>query len=318
MNLGKIYETVIREGIEADPRGKTTVQETLKKTKEDFDALSPKEKEAFDREKLTNPYEDTRILYGGKEVPVKTAIVGIDVDTSELLLTDRLNAKDKKKIDLVIAHHPQGRAYASFHEVMQMQADIFESFGVPITVAEKLVEARKKEVGRRVHAANHHRAVDAAQWLGIPFLCVHTPADNHAATFLQQLIDKRAPRRLKDIMDILEGIEEYKIAARQNVAPMLLFGNPQSRCGKVFVDMTGGTEGPKEILEHLQQAGVGTLVGMHLSEEHYKQLQGKNINVIVAGHVASDNLGMNLILDKVRKISPVKILAFSGFKRVQR
>ena len=41
----------------------------------------------------------------------------------------------------------------------------------------------------------------------------------------------------------------------------------QARAGKIWIDMTGGTEGPKKIIEKLADHGVGTIVGMHMSQE---------------------------------------------------
>lgn len=72
-----------------------------------------------------------------------------------------------------------------------MQADILNKFGVPINVAEDILSDRIKEVQRRVMPINHTRAVDAARLLNIPFMCVHTPADNAVTTYLQQLIDNK-------------------------------------------------------------------------------------------------------------------------------
>jgi len=63
--------------------------------------------------------------------------------------------------------------------------------------------------------------------------------------------------------------------------------------------MTGGTEGSVKLLEKLAQAGVGTLVCMHLSEKHLEEAKKQNLIVVVAGHMASDNLGLNLLLDAV-------------------
>lgn len=317
MKFKKLYDIIVQEGIAADPRGKTRVQEELIRNKERFDSLTPKEKEYVDREILKNPYDDTRILAGNTDVEIKNILVGIDIDTSELLLTDRLNAKGKTKIDAVIAHHPQGIAYANFYEVMDMQADIFFDLGVPINISEKLVESRKKEVGRKIHSANHYRAADAARLLGIPFMCAHTPADNHAVAYLDKLFVQKKPATLKNIMDILLDIAEYKTAKKEGAGPMILFGSTSSRAGKIFVDMTGGTEGPKDIIDNLLSAGVGTIVGMHLSEEHYKKYQDKNINVVIAGHIASDNLGLNLLFDKIEKISTINIHACSGFRRMK-
>jgi hypothetical protein len=38
----------------------------------------------------------------------------------------------------------------------------------------------------------------------------------------------------------------------------------------------------------------------------------------VAGHIASDNLGLNLLLDEVLNGSEIYILSCSGFQRVSR
>lgn len=326
MKLKKIYEWIVHEGMKADPRGQRLIQEALKKRRAEFQGLPTAQKEFFDKESLENPYDDTRLLHGDPDTDIKTALVGIDMDQSELLAIDRINARGvgrgsgraKKKIDLAIAHHPQGRALAHLADVMEMQADLFHLAGVPINIAEGLVDDRMREVHRRIHAANHQRAVDMARLLDIPFLCMHTPADNHAVSFLQDLFAKKNPQTLKDILDILKEIEEYRISCREQIAPVILFGKPSNRCGKILVDMTGGTEGPRDIFDNLSAAGVGTLICMHLSEDHYKKLQGKHTNVIIAGHIASDNLGMNLLLDKVERATQINILSTSGFRRVKR
>ena len=82
--------------------------------------------------------------------------------------------------------------------------------------------------------------------------------------------------------------------------------------------MTGGTEGPKELFGRLSQAGVKTLVCMHLSEEHFSRAKPEHINVVIAGHIASDNLGMNLLLDKIETHEKLDLLCCSGFKRIKR
>ena len=42
------------------------------------------------------------------------------------------------------------------------------------------------------------------------------------------------------------------------------------------------------------------------------------IDVVVAGHIASDNLGINLLLDKLNKKTKLRIYECSGFRRVKR
>jgi hypothetical protein len=82
--------------------------------------------------------------------------------------------------------------------------------------------------------------------------------------------------------------------------------------------MTGGTEGPKEALDRLSAAGVGTLVGMHYSEEHKKHAEELKMNLVIAGHISSDVLGMNLILDRIEAAGDVKIHCAGGMVRVKR
>lgn len=317
MKLKDIYNFVIREGIEVDPRGKKAVKKDLERIKQDYQQLKTKEQKEFDRERLTNPYSDTRILYGETERAVKKIFIGIDIGVAEILLADRLNEK-AMAIDLVISHHPAGKALADFYEVMHMQSNILAQIGVPISVAESLTEARIREVERRVSPVNHARAVDAARILDIPFMCVHTPADNHVASFLQKLINNKKPETVANIIEMLKDIPEYGQALRDNSGPKIVNGTKQRHTGKVFVDMTGGTEGSKDIFEKLSQAGIGTVVAMHLSEEHFKKAEKEHINIIVAGHIASDNLGLNLLLDKLEKIAEVEIIPCSGFRRVKR
>ncbi|HXX53035.1 MAG TPA: NGG1p interacting factor NIF3, partial [Thermodesulfovibrionales bacterium] len=110
MKLREFYQTAIAIGIEHDPRGKGIVQKDLSARKKDFDSLRDDEKVFFDRESLNNPYSDSRILTGTGEEDVKSILVGIDVEVGEVLLCERLREKGKG-IDLLLSHHPGGRAY---------------------------------------------------------------------------------------------------------------------------------------------------------------------------------------------------------------
>jgi putative NIF3 family GTP cyclohydrolase 1 type 2 len=317
VKLRKFYETVVANGIEADPRGKKTVLKSLGKAKKKFEKLKKDEKEFFDTESLNNPYADTRILYGKGSEEIKTALIGVDMEMGEILLADRLSEKGQK-IDLVIAHHPEGKAYANFYEVMHMQAGILEKFGVPINIAEGLLEGRIKEVERRLSAANHTRAADMARLLDMPFMCMHTPTDNMVTSYLQKIFDKKKPDTLDDVLKILKGIPEYREAAKNNAGPNILIGSGDRSAGKIFVDMTGGTGGPKDIFKSLANSGVSTIVGMHLGEEHRKEAEKSHINVVIAGHISSDNVGINLMLDKIQKKNRLKVVECSGFRRFKR
>lgn len=319
MRLRELYEKAITIGIENDPRGKEIVQKDLEIRRKDFESLRDKEKESFDKELLTNPYSDSRILNGTGEEEIRNILIGIDMEVGEVLLADRLRERGGS-VDLVLSHHPEGRAYANLYDVMRIQADILHRFGIPISVAEDLMETRIKEVERRLMPVNHTRAVDASRLLGLPFLCLHTPADNMVASYLQRLFEEKKPYTLDDVMDILREIPEYREASKHGAGPKVLIGSKSRKAGRVFVDMTGGTEGSKDIFESMSTSGINTIVAMHLSEEHRKEAEKNHINVIIAGHISSDNLGLNLLLDEIIRTSnqEFNILECSGFRRFSR
>ena len=318
MKLKSFYQEVVKKGIEADVRSKKEIEDLLKKKKKEYEGLDKDKRELFDLDSLFNPFADTRILHDGDpNQNIKSVIVGIDVDGAELLLVDRLKEKNMP-IDLVVAHHPSGHAYAHFYEVMDVQADIFTQQGVGMSVSESLLLERKGEVERRVGAANHQRAVDVARFLNINFLCTHTPADNLAYQHVKGVIDKHKPKTLGEIMDILYTIEEYRHTAKNNNPPKIVIGNKNSRVKKVYYEFTGGTEGPIGIYDKLAANGIDTIIAMHQSEAHFKKCKEVRINVIVASHIASDNLGMNVLLDHISSKEKLKIYEFSGFRRFAR
>jgi putative NIF3 family GTP cyclohydrolase 1 type 2 len=316
MKIREIYENAVKRGMELDPRGAEEVKKELARTKKEFEKLKDDEKKSFDAASLTNPYSDSRILYGDPGHEVKRILLGIDMEVGEVLLADRLTERGKK-IDLVIAHHPEGRAMARLYDVMDMQSGILLKYGVPINVAEDIMEERIKEVERRLMPVNHTRAVDAARLLDIPIMCIHTPSDNAVTDFLQRLVDEKKPDSVEDIMDLLKEIPEYSTAVVETTGPKVVCGSKKRRAGKVFVDMTGGTGGSKKAFEKLSQAGVGTVVGMHISEDHRKEAEKHHVNVVIAGHISSDTLGMNLLLDNILS-KDVEVVGTSGFTRIIR
>jgi hypothetical protein len=183
-------------------------------------------------------------------------------------------------------------------------------------VAEGILEGRIKEVQRRVMPSNHTRAVDVAVLLDIPFLCVHTPTDNMVTTYLQRRMDEEKPFLVKDVVEILKGIPEYQEGIRNHGGPTILLGSEKRRAGKIFVDMTGGTGGSKEAFEKIARTEVGTIVGMHLGEEHRAEAEKYHLNVVIAGHIPSDSLGFNLLLDELERQGSLEIIPCSGFRRI--
>lgn len=291
MRLKQIHEFFVKEGLREDPaiRGKHN----------------------------GNPYPDSEILNGDEDKEIKNILIGIDIDTEELLLAERLR-ENGEKIDLVLAHHPRGKASANIHFVMHMHEELMRKAGVPSKAAGAVMAGKIDEVKRGLALMNHSRTVDAARLLGIPLMCAHTVADNHAYSFLERLMKGKKPKTAGDVVEILKEVPEYKAGTENGVEPRLFIGSAKNKCGKMGFDMTGGVEPAKEVYGKLARAGVRTIVGIALSDRAKKEVAKHKINYIVAGHIATDNLGVNLLLDKLEREGEFRIIPCSGFVRVKR
>lgn len=317
MKLADIYKLAVEMGIKADPRGEAGVKKLLVRRKKEYGELPKAKQKEFDLEDLNNPYTDSRIFLGDKNLEVDKILAGIDINAAEVLLADRLNQKGEG-IDLLLTHHPEGGSLASLHEVMDVQADIWAAYGVPINIAEGVMHDRIGEVQRRFSPVNHTEAVDAARLLNLAFMGMHTVTDNLVHMYMEKLFTKKNPETVGDVVDVLKKEPEYMEAMRGKAGPMIFAGDPKNRAGRIApIEFTGGTEPSHIIYEKLAMAGVGTVIGMHAGEEHRKEAIKYHINLVIAGHMSSDSLGMNLLLDAIEK-EGVKIIPCSGLIRVKR
>lgn len=224
---------------------------------------------------------------------IKKILMGVDMDTPELLLAKQLG------YDCVVTHHPRN-THPDIGEVLDDHIFKLEALGMPRNRSQKLLEGRKDSLSYRFHVANSRRSESAAQLLEMPFVSIHTPADVISERMVQEHLDGKfldqLDTKLSDIVDALEEIGEYKNSLRK---PVIRVGSKDSYAGKIYVLMSGLTGPGADVLKAYFEAGVGTLIMMHIPEEDTKALKEQNIgNVIIAGHMSSDSLGMNKIAEK--------------------
>lgn len=276
-------------------------------------------KEFFDKERLSNPYADSGIQNDNGQKNIKKVLVGIDIDPAEVMMARYLsNHNPKNPVDAIICHHPIGKTLADLSEVMPVMIDLMHSHGVPVNVAEGILRERIEQVERGLHADNHYRVVDAAKLLDVNLMNVHTPADNLAAEFVEKEVLKKKPEYVSEVIDALLEIPEYREYAKRSGGPKIFSGSEQNRAGKIAaLEFAGGTSYNSQMYQKLADAGIGTIISMHQSEENRKEAQAAHINVIVAGHLASDSIGMNLFLDELEN-KGIEIIPCSGFVRVSR
>lgn len=258
-------------------------------------------------------------LAGLSEIPADSGVVvrgdnikkvafGVDMEVGELLLAKELG------VDAVITHHPKGGTpLVEFHHVMVNQIDRMVEAGVPINKAQKVLKERIEQVARGQHVANYDRVVSAARLLGMPLITIHTPADILAEKAVQEHLDKGLKGMdkptLKDVIKLLEEMPEYK---KTLAKPVARAGSDKDYAGRVFVTMAGGTSGGTSVAKAYYEAGIGTLVVMHMPEDALKAVKEQNIgNVIVAGHMASDSVGINQVIRELEKHG-IEVLRMSG------
>ncbi len=316
MDIKQIFNLGLQMAIKADPRGEKGVKKYLARVKKEYEDMNPKERAYFDVDQLTNPYADSRIHTGDEKTQVKRVLTGIDIGVGEVLLASQLNERGKP-IDLVIGHHPLGKGLTGLHSVMDIALAVYEKLGLPVHIAEKLMDERIKEVARGVHPANHFQVIDLARALNVNLINTHTTADNLVKKYVRDYIEKRRPETIGDLIDVLLEIPEYQEAKRRGAGPKIFAGDPSHKMGKFIVEMTGGTNPSNKLYESLSQVGVSTVIGMHMKDDARDKANEFHMNVVIAGHISSDSLGMNLFLDELEK-KGIEIVPCSGLIRVSR
>src|SRR4030042_3525782 len=108
---------------------------------------------------------------------------------------------------------------------MALQADEWYRHGVPINIGEALIGKRMQEIYRAFLPRNHERALDTARLLDIPFMSMHTVADNQVHAYLADYLGRKAPHTVGEVIDLLLEIPEYQASASVQAGPVFLVGN---------------------------------------------------------------------------------------------
>ena len=150
MTIQEIYNLAIELGIKNDFRTKKEIEDYLGRKKEECNKLSKEEQKYFDKERLTNPYADSRIHNDNGAKKINKVLAGIDISVGGLILARELG------MDLVINHHPVGLALSGLDAVMDLQVEVMEKIGVPVNIAEKMIHKRISEVARGLNPVNNY------------------------------------------------------------------------------------------------------------------------------------------------------------------
>lgn len=237
---------------------------------------------------------------------------GIDIGPAELLLARELEC------DAVIAHHPAGgEATLRFPEVLHKQIDFMVEHGVSEQAAREAAQPLITRATMAAHAANHDRVPSFARHIRMPFLNIHLPLDEIGRRIMIEAIDNhlvsldRAPV-VEDAIDGLMTLPEYQHAATRIMVPV---GTLDSPLGRVAVVHGAGTNGGARIASAYFKAGIGTVVYIHCAGPEVAALQeAGGGNLVVAGHISSDLIGINRYIDAVEALG-IEVVRISEIGR---
>jgi hypothetical protein len=261
-------------------------------------------------------YSDCSIIYGNGDSEINKIYAAVDAGVSELLLVNELN-KRGSDIDGVLVHHPTAAGAYNLTGVVELQKFNWEKTGVDPRIADKIYESMIDDEAIELKEKNFLDVKSAAEFLGIPVMCMHTAIDNIVQVFFENFFIDKKLWRLKDVLREFNKIYECSQASAMGDEPYIIGDNIKSYTGRIMVDMTGGIDPDSKIFYYLKKAGINTLIAMHYSQDNVKSIRENKINAVITGHMAGDSIGLNKFCDRLEERG-LEIVQGSGFYRYRR
>jgi putative NIF3 family GTP cyclohydrolase 1 type 2 len=239
---------------------------------------------------------------------IERVLIGIDLKAAELAIASA------RGFDCAISHHPVGgRSTLRFHEVLGRHVDQMVAAGVPRDVAEETMRATIEERRILSSMANYDHDPSVARLLSVPYLNVHTPLDEIGRRRMAEAAAGLGEgATVAELVDrFYETFGEFRNAATEIEVRV---GRPENRIGKVVVSHGAGTNGGYPVAKAYFDHGVDTVIYIHCRPADAKKLAdevGEAKNLVVTGHIASDSIGINPYVDRLRE-EGLDVTTFSG------
>ncbi|QZX99503.1 hypothetical protein [Halobaculum rubrum] len=239
---------------------------------------------------------DSTVYVPGEDV--ETALVGIDLESPEIQLA---NDRD---YDLALAHHPTGMsARLDFPAVLDTQVEFMTDHGVPEEVAEDAVADLRSRMDHGGHSSNYRHDPSVAELLDQPYLNTHLAPDEYGRRVFREVADGLADDATAgDFVDALGEIPELD-AAETDVRVRV--GDRENDLGEVAVHHAAGTNGGASVARAYFEHGVDTVLYIHVgagdTAELREEFADEGKTLVVTGHIASDAIGMNAVIDALEE-----------------
>lgn len=238
---------------------------------------------------------DSAVHQPGRDI--HRLFVGIDLRAPELALAKSLG------FDGVLTHHPVGVATIGFHRVLWRHVDQMVAAGVPEAVARSAVMETAE--ARRVldSMSNYDHDPSIARLLGMPYLNIHTPLDEIGRRRMAEAAaELPCDARVEDLVAQFRRTF-YEFRASETPIEVLV-GNEGHRLGRIVVSHGVGTNGGYAVGKVYFEHRIDTLVYIHCRPENARRLEnefGESKSLVVTGHIASDSLGINPYVRRLRQ-----------------
>lgn len=227
-------------------------------------------------------------------------LFGIDVDTGVLVAAKSLGH------DLVVAHHPLGgKAALGVTKVFERHADNLVRAGVPRKAAMAAVRAMQDEHAPDVQRLNYDHVPSVARLLGVPLMNVHNPCDEVGRRVMDETL-RRSMRRTSTVRDAVAELETLPEFANAKTRIAIRMGRPSNRLGRWVVLHGAGTNGGYPVASCAFRNGIDTVFYIHVAPGPLQRLREEfgargAKNLVVTGHMASDSIGVNVLVRALRE-----------------
>lgn len=248
---------------------------------------------------------DSCASYGGERL-VRRVAISINANTGDLLLAKQLGC------DGYLIHHPlTGAASRDFHLVLDRMEELMREHGVESEAARTAVTPLRTRVRFRDHASDWSALETAAEYIDLPLANIHLPADEFGRRRMVEAVKTVTPdSSLGDLQCALRAIPELAHTANEMI---VVSGAPDRPIGRVAIMHGGGTNGGAAVANALFNAGVGTVVYIHIAGEDTPGLIERHQgHVLVTGHFASDAIGLNMLMAAAEKRFGVEFVPMGG------
>ncbi len=241
---------------------------------------------------------DSCVAHDASE-PVKKALATINCDTGDLLLAKQLGC------DTVIVHHPlAGSARREFHRVLQRMVELMVEHHVSGERAINATERLRERCRFNDHASDWDHLVSGARLLGLNLMNAHLAPDEIGRQVMVKALEGLGEH--EPVSAVAERLRQIPELAHEFNDFIEVPDDPMRQCGRIAVMHAGGTNGGADVAQALFEAGIGTVIYIHLSGDDAIRLReraeaGGLGGVLVTGHFATDAIGMNAYLDAVEK-----------------